>query len=105
MTSIDTKERARTVKQQQVGRAERVCSPEFLERHVRPYIETDTATGGDGQWSTTVIQLDGSGAATVRVELGGSRPVFAKLFPFDDGPAVHDKLQALRAAGLGAGRR
>lgn len=29
--------------------------------------------------------------------------MFAKLFPFEDGPAVHAKLQALRTAGLGAG--
>jgi len=104
MTTVDTRERARTVKQQQVGRAERVCSPEFLERHVRPYMDTG-GSSGDGTWQTTVIQLDGTGAATVRVELDGSRPVFAKLFPFEDGPSVHDKLHALRAAGLGAGER
>jgi hypothetical protein len=104
VTSTDTRERARTVKQQQVSRAEHVCSPEFLDRYVRPHIEPD-ATARGGQWSTAVIQLDGTGAATVRAELDGSRPVFAKLFPFDDGPAVHDKLQALRAAGLGEGQR
>jgi hypothetical protein len=104
MTSIDTRDRARAVKQHQLSRAEWVCSPEFLERHVRPHID-EGASFGAGTWSTTVIQLDGSGAATVRAELDGSRPVFAKLFPFDDGPDVYAKLQALRSSGLGAGER
>jgi hypothetical protein len=104
MTSIDTRARARAVKQQQLSRAESVCSPEFLERHVRPHLDAD-APGHGGTWSTRVIQLDGTGAATVQVHLDGSRPVFAKLFPFDDGPDVYAKLQALRVSGLGAGQR
>jgi hypothetical protein len=104
MTSIDIRDRARAVKQQQVSRAEQVCSPEFLEQHVRPHLGVDAPVAG-GTWHTTVIQLDGTGAATVRVDLDGSRPVFAKLFPFDDGPAVFAKLQALRTSGLGAGQR
>lgn len=91
----------RHVKERQADRAELVRSPEFLERYVRPHLGPDAPAGGS--WTTEVIQLDGSGAATVRVELDGGAPVFAKLFPFEDGPAVHAKLQALRAAGLGAG--
>jgi hypothetical protein len=96
-----TAEQPRVVKQQLTARAEEVCSPEFLERHVRPHI----GPTGRAEWTTRVIQLDGTGAATVRAEVDGSGPVFAKLFPFDDGPAVYAKLQAMRAAGLGAGQR
>ncbi|MBT2520811.1 phosphotransferase family protein [Arthrobacter sp. ISL-28] len=92
----------RQVKEQQIDRARRVCTPEFLDRYVRPHLATDLTPGG-GTWTTKVIQLDGSGAATVQIELDGGAPVFAKLFPFEDGPAVHAKLQALRRAGLGAG--
>lgn len=88
------------VKEQQVLRAERVRTPEFLDRYVRPHL--GSAAGG-GSWATNVIQLDGTGAATVQIELDDGAPVFAKLFPFEDGPAVHAKLQALRTAGLGHG--
>ena len=103
MTRLDTVDPTRAVKQQQVARAERVCSPEFLDSYVRPHLDPDRFA--DGTWTTKVIQLDGTGAATVEVRLDGGDAVFAKLFPFDDGPAVYAKLRALRAAGLGEGRR
>ncbi len=102
MTRTDSRAQSRQVKEDQVGRAERACTPEFLDRYVRPRLGADAPAVG-GTWTTKVIQLDGTGAATVQVELDGGPPVFAKLFPFEDGPAVHAKLQALRAAGLGAG--
>jgi hypothetical protein len=95
---------SRQVKRGQVTRAETVCAPAFLDRFVRPHLGPAAAHGG-GTWRTTVIQLDGSGAATVRISLDGCAPVYAKLFPFEDGPAVYAKLQALRAAGMGAGQR
>jgi hypothetical protein len=104
VTSIDTADPTRVVKQQQAARAERVCSPEFLDRHVRPHLARD-GSALDAAWTTKVIQLDGTGAATVELRLDGGDAVYAKLFPFDDGPAVYEKLRALRAAGLGAGRR
>jgi hypothetical protein len=91
----------RRVMELQTDRAERVRTPEFLDHYVRPHLGPDAPAGGT--WTTQVIQLDGSGAATVRAELDGGPPVFAKLFPFEDGPAVHAKLQALRGAGLGEG--
>jgi hypothetical protein len=107
MTQLDstpsTRDSGRAVLQRQRARAERVCAPEFLDRYVRPHLgrgaQVDRAA-----WRTRVIQLDGSGAATVEVALPGTAPVFAKLFPFGDGPAVHAKLTALRAAGLGEGQ-
>ncbi|SFK58393.1 phosphotransferase [Geodermatophilus ruber] len=104
MTRTESRTQSRQVKEHQVGRAERVCRPAFLDRYVRPHLGAGAPDTG-GTWTTKVIQLDGTGAATVQVELDGGAPVFAKLFPFDDGPAVHAKLQALRAAGLGAGSR
>jgi hypothetical protein len=102
MSRTQTRNLSRQVKEQQVDRAERVRTPEFLDRYVRPHLGAGVAAEG-GTWTTKVIQLDGTGAATVQVELDGGAPVFAKLFPFEDGPAVHAKLQALRAAGLGTG--
>ncbi|MET1064926.1 MAG: hypothetical protein ABWX85_08135, partial [Arthrobacter sp.] len=99
MNRTQTRIQTRQVKGQQVDRAEHVRSPWFLDRYVRPHLGADAA--GGGTWTTNVIQLDGSGAATVRVELDGGPPVFAKLFPYEDGPSVHAKLQALRGAGLG----
>ncbi len=102
MNRTESRTLSRQVKDRQVDRAERACTPEFLDRYVRPHLGADVPATG-GTWTTKVIQLDGTGAATVQVELDGGAPVFAKLFPFDDGPAVHAKLQALRAAGLGAG--
>lgn len=101
MNRTQIRTETRRVKEQQNERAEYVRSPEFLNRYIRPHLGTDAADGGT--WTTQVIQLDGSGAATVRVELDGGPPVFAKLFPYEDGPAVHAKLQALRGAGLGTG--
>ena len=100
----ESRTQSRAVKGRQVARAEAVCAEPFLEEFVRPHLGAQARAGG-GTWTTKVIQLDGTGAATVRVELGGRSPVFAKLFPFDDGPAVFGKLQALRSAGLGAGSR
>jgi hypothetical protein len=102
MNRTQTRTLSRQVKEQQIGRADHVCTPAFLDRYVRPHLGAGVAASG-GTWTTKVIQLDGTGAATVQVNLNGGDPVFAKLFPFEDGPAVHAKLQALRAAGLGAG--
>ena len=102
MNRTQIRARMRQVMEQQTDRAERVRTPEFLDHYVRPHLGPDAA-GGGGTWTTQVIQLDGSGAATVRAELDGGPPVFAKLFPYEDGPAVHAKLQALRGAGLGPG--
>jgi Phosphotransferase enzyme family len=107
MTPLDSKgprrDSGRRVMQEQRARAERVRAPEFLDRYVRPHLDRDAPVEG-AAWRTRVIQLDGSGAATVQVALPGTAPVFAKLFPFGDGPAVHAKLTALRAGGLGEGQ-
>jgi hypothetical protein len=108
MTGLDAadsrRNSGRVVMQEQRARAERVRAPEFLDRYVRPHLGRGAPADG-AAWRTQVIQLDGSGAATLQVALPGVEPVFAKLFPFGDGPAVHAKLIALRAAGLGEGQR
>jgi hypothetical protein len=95
---------SRRIKAEQRIRADTVRSPAFLESHVRTHVAPGSADGS-GQWSTEVIQLDGSGAATVRVSLDESRPLFAKVFPFDDGPDVYAKLRLFREQGFGAGAR
>jgi len=93
---------SREIKLMQKARCERVQEPDFLEKFLEPHINAGTTGAG---WETEVIQLDGSGAATVRVTLDGGHPVFAKVFAFDDGPATHRKLTEFRAAGFGTGSR
>jgi hypothetical protein len=92
----------RAVKEAQTARAAEVQTPAFLDRFVRPHLP---ATAGPGRWETEVIQLDGSGAATVRVSLDGCAPVFAKLFPGEDGPSVHRKLVAFQEVGFDPSQR
>ena len=99
MTTTLARPDARTVMQAQRDRVEEITRPAFLDERVRPHLPA----APDGEWRTTTIQLDGSGAATVRVSLDDGPAVYAKLFPFEDGPLVHERLQALRAAGLGSG--
>jgi hypothetical protein len=50
-----------------------------------------------------VVQLDGTGAATLEVTLAGRPAAFAKLFPDGSGAAVTAKLEALREHGFGPG--
>ena len=95
--------RARQVKAGQLARMDVICSEEYLEQFVRPYLTPDAPP--DAEWRTKVIQLDGSGAATVEVWLDEQPPVFAKAFPFEDGPDVYAKLQLFRVNGFGAGER
>lgn len=99
MTTTTTRHEARRVKEHQLTRADIVSSEVFLEQHLRPHLAPGTRPGS-GRWSTQVIQLDGSGAATVRVGLGHHPAVYAKLFPFDDGPEVYRKLRMFRDAGF-----
>jgi hypothetical protein len=95
---------SRRIMTEQRNRAETVCSPPFLEQHVRPHL-APRSVPGTGHWMTEVIQLDGSGAATVRVTLDDHGPVYAKLFPFDDGPDVYAKLRLYGRSGFGVGAR
>jgi len=84
-------------------RVEAVTQPQFLEAHVRPFLAVEAGT--NGSWQTSVIQLDGTGAATVEIGLGGERRVFGKLYPDDAGLPIYEKLKVLRSAGFGAGER
>ncbi|MGQ0623685.1 MAG: hypothetical protein ACT4PP_03375 [Sporichthyaceae bacterium] len=93
----------REIYESQTQRCEQVQDENFLNTFVRPHYRGAPADGGT--WETEVIQVDGSGAATVRCALDGGHSVFVKVFPFDDGPEVYRKLQALRRAGLGEGSR
>lgn len=101
--SLSSRERSHQIKDQQLARTDLICSEPYLERVVRPHLED--AGHADRDWRTKVIQLDGSGAATVQVSLGEGTPMYAKVFAFDDGPDVFNKLQMFRVAGFGEGRR
>ncbi len=50
-----------------------------------------------------MIQLDGTGAATIEFTFAGQLRLFAKLYPNDGGPAIYEKLKTLRATGFGQG--
>jgi hypothetical protein len=91
-----------SVKLELTRRVEAVRRPEFLDSRVRPVVR---AGGQPGVWETKVIQLDGTGAATLEITLDRAQRIFAKLYPDDSGPRVYEKLKALRAAGFGAGER
>jgi Phosphotransferase enzyme family len=90
-------------KQELSRRVERVTRSDFLDARVRPCLGAEA--GPNGHWDTRVIQLDGTGAATVEIRYDGRRSVFAKLYPNDSAPLIYDKLRALRAAGFGPGER
>lgn len=90
------------VKQELRQRMERVKQPEYLNSEIRPYLKFGHETNGD--WETRVLQLDGTGAATLEIRLNGER-IFGKFFPDDSGPSVYEKLRFLRSAGFGAGER
>ncbi len=93
---------ASSVKLDLSRRVEAVCRPEFLDARVRPVLR---AGGRPGAWETRVVQLDGTGAATLEITLDRAQRIFAKLYPDDSGPRVYEKLKALRAAGFGDGER
>lgn len=89
------------IKQVLRERIEEATDPGFLDARVRPHL----GGNGNGSWETTVIQLDGTGAATVEIRRAGGPSVFAKFFPNGAGPAIYEKLRAFRGAGFGAGSR
>jgi len=84
-------------------RVEIVTQPQFLDVEVLPFLGMED--GAKGDWETHIIQLDGTGAATVEVKRDGQQRAFAKLFPDASGPQMYEKLKALRAAGFGPGER
>jgi hypothetical protein len=81
-----------------------VNRPEFLDSRIRPHFSDAEVNGGG--WETRVLQLDGTGAATLEINLDGHK-VFAKFYhPGDDNaPLIYDKLKTLRASGFGPGER
>jgi hypothetical protein len=80
-----------------------VSTPEFLERWVRPHLGFEL--DGPARWEARIVQLDGTGAATVELRGEDGLRLFAKLYPDDSGLAIFTKLLDLRAAGLGYGQR
>ena len=92
------------VKLELTGRVEQVTRPDYLLERIRPYAGDFGEDLAEPQYK--VIQLDGTGAATIQVRFNAGPCVFAKLYPnADQGLAIYDKLRRLRAEGFGAGNR
>src|SRR5919198_501286 len=91
------------VKRELGRRVSAVTQPQFVESRIRPCLGAER--GANGRYETQVLQLDGTGAATVEFAFGESDKVFAKLYPNENGRPIYEKLQALRAAGFGPDSR
>lgn len=95
---------ADAVRADQRARIARVTDPRFLDASLRPRLPLPLRDlAPDGPWESRVVQLDGTGAATLEVSLGGRAVAFAKLFPDGSGSAVTRTLAALRQHGFGEG--
>jgi hypothetical protein len=91
------------VKRELSRRIDIVRQPRYLESRIRPYLRGQAGVNGD--WETRVVQLDGTGAATIEIGSGSHQRAFAKLYPDDSGPLIYEKLKTLRACGFGPGER
>ena len=91
------------VKRELSRRVDIVTQPRCLESQIRPYLRAEAGVNGD--WQTRVVQLDGTGAATIEIGLGGQQRVFAKLYPDESGSLIYEKLKTLRTCGFGPGER
>lgn len=98
-----SKTATRKVKAELSRRADLVTQPEFLDSQIRPFLDDPSQSAG--AWQSRLIQLDGTGACTVEIVLGGEQRVFAKLFPDDSGKRIYEQMLMLRAAGFGDGER
>jgi hypothetical protein len=90
-------------KQELSERVEAVTQQAYLEDLLRQSLGKEN--GHLEGLRTRIIQLDGTGAATVQITMKDGSSVFAKLYPNDSGQAIHDKLLTLREHGFGKGSR
>ena len=91
------------VKQRLAERVEAVTRPDTLHQVLR-------RCGGErlddaDAWEPRIVQLDGTGAATVELRRQSGQSVFAKFYPDRSGVDIHDKLVRLRAEGFGPDQR
>jgi hypothetical protein len=93
---------SKEVKRELGRRVEAVLRPEYLESTLRPLVPGPRLDGG---WDTNVLQLDGTGAATIEIKHDGQKQIFAKLYHDESGRIIYEKLTALRNAGFGAEQR
>jgi Phosphotransferase enzyme family len=98
--ATDRRATAAAVRADQRARIDVVTDPAFLDVHLRPRLAPPVPAG---PWGHRVVQLDGTGAATLEVSLAGRPVAFAKLFPDGSGAAVTRTLQVLRENGFGEG--
>ncbi len=91
------------VKRRLTERVEAVTHPDKLQQVLR-------TCGGDelgesNGWEPRIVQLDGTGAATVELRRPQGASLFAKFYPDGSGEAIHDKLVRLRSEGFGSDQR
>ena len=98
--STDRRAVAAAVREDQRARIDVVTAGAFLDRHLLPHLDPPVRAGS---WSSRLVQLDGTGAATLEISAQGRPVAFAKLFPDATGAAVFEQLLELRRRGLGAG--
>ena len=60
---------SKEIKQELGRRIELVNRPEFLDSRIRPHFSDAEVNGGS--WKTRVLQLDGTGAATLELSIDG----------------------------------
>jgi hypothetical protein len=100
MNRPDTK----AVKAELASRIATVARPEYIASLLPD--DMRAAAPPLSEWRTEVLQLDGTGAATVEIALDGRDAVFAKLYPdHDEGARIHERLVGLRRAGFDDGHR
>lgn len=100
---VITREATKETKRRLGERVERLRRPDSLRDLLRR--GGAGALDGDAEWTTRVVQLDGTGAATVELQRVEGRSLFAKFYPDASGTDVHDKLVDLRAQGFGGDSR
>ena len=67
------------VKRELSRRVDIVTQPRCLESLVRPYLRAEAGVNGD--WETRVVQLDGTGAATIEIGLGSQQKSSQSFIP------------------------
>jgi hypothetical protein len=80
-------------------RIARISGEDFIRRYV--LLPEHRAAGlGPADAKVSIVQNDGTGAATVEYAVGGSARLFAKLYPDGSGPHAYQVLRALWRAGF-----
>jgi hypothetical protein len=102
---------ARLLEQQTAAREElarklkQISEPDFITTHVYGSLGRRAGRGAVAQTRLTLVQNDGTGAATLQYDLDDGKRVFAKVYVDESGAHSHRVLQALWQDGFGASSR